>query len=128
MKQAAQLAAKHPDVPVILNHMGMPVDNDLSQWREGMQALAALPYVSVKISGLGFIDRAWTQDAVRPLILETIDRFGPERCAFASDFPTDRLFNSYAKALNTYDNITKDFSAGERDQLFAGTAGRIYRL
>jgi len=128
MQQAAALAAKHPDVPVILNHMGMPVDSDLTQWHEGLQALAALPHVAVKISGMGFIDRQWTAATMRPLILQLIETFGPERCAFASDFPTDKLFNSYAKALDAYDDITKDFSADERDTLFAGTAERLYRI
>ncbi|MGN6209265.1 amidohydrolase family protein [Asticcacaulis sp.] len=128
MQQAASLAARHPDVPVILNHMGMPVDADLTEWREGLQALAALPHAAVKISGMGFVDRQWTTASMRPMILQVIETFGPERCAFASDFPTDKLFNSYGKALDAYDVITKDFSADERDALFAGTAERIYRL
>ena len=128
MQQAAALAAKHPDVPVILNHMGMPVDADLTEWREGLQALATLPHAALKISGMGFVDRRWTMASMRPLILQVIETFGPDRCAFASDFPTDKLFNSYGKALDAYDDIIKDFSADERDALFAGTAERIYRL
>ncbi|ESQ88698.1 amidohydrolase family protein [Asticcacaulis benevestitus] len=133
MKQAAALAAKHPDVPVILNHMGMPVPDqhggfDLTEWRSGLAVLAALPHAAVKISGMGFVDRRWTTQTVRPLILQTIETFGPERCAFASDFPTDKLFNTYRRALDAYDEITKDFSADERDSLFAGTAERLYRL
>ena len=128
MLQAAALAAKHPDVHVILNHMGMPVDSDLTEWWEGLTALAALPHVAVKISGIGFVDRQWTVESMRPLILQVIETFGPERCAFASDFPTDKLFNTYGKALDAYDAITEDFSAGERDALFAGTAVRIYRI
>ena len=128
MLQAAALAAKHPDVPVILNHMGMPVDSDLTEWCEGLTALAALPHVAVKISGMGFVDRQWTVESMQPLILQVIETFGPERCAFASDFPTDKLFNTYGKALDAYDAITEDFSAGERDALFAGTTERIYRI
>ena len=128
MQQAASLAAKHPDVPVILNHMGMPVDTDLTEWREGLQALAGLPHAAVKISGMGFVDRQWTAASMRPLVLQVIEAFGTERCAFASDFPTDKLFNSYGQALDAYDDITKDFSADERDALFAVAAERIYRL
>lgn len=128
MRQAAALATRHPDVPVILNHMGMPADADLTEWRSGLKALATLPQAAVKISGMGFIDRQWTVERIKPLILLTIEAFGPTRCAFASDFPTDKLFNSYGKALDAYDEITKDFSADERDALFAGTAERLYRL
>jgi len=128
MQQAAALAARHPEVPVILNHMGMPVDADLTEWRAGLKALAALPHAAVKISGMGFVDLQWTMASMRPLILQVIETFGPQRCAFASDFPTDKLFNSYGKALDVYDDITKDFSADERDALFAGTAERIYKI
>jgi predicted TIM-barrel fold metal-dependent hydrolase len=108
--------------------MGMPVDSDLTEWREGLAALAALPHAAVKISGMGFVDRQWTMESVRPLILQAIEAFGPNACAFASDFPTDKLFNTYGKALDAYDDITKDFSDDERDALFAGTAERIYRI
>lgn len=128
MQQAAALAARHPEVPVILNHMGMPVDADLTEWRAGLKALAALPHAAVKISGMGFVDLQWTMASMRPLILQVIETFGPQRCAFASDFPTDKLFNSYSYALRAYDDITAGFSASERDALFATTAERIYRI
>jgi predicted TIM-barrel fold metal-dependent hydrolase len=45
MRDAATLAARHPEVPVILNHTGMPADKDaagLALWREGMRRLADL--------------------------------------------------------------------------------------
>jgi len=128
MEAAYRLAKANPDVPVSLNHMGMPVDGDLTQWRGGLDLLASLPHVAVKISGMGFIDRNWTSESMRPLVLEIIDRFGPGRCAFASDFPTDRLFNSYSSQLDFFASVTQDFSASERDALFAGTAERIYRI
>lgn len=128
MAGAYALAKRHADVPVILNHMGMPVDADLAPWRAGMALLASLPNVAVKISGLGFVDRAWTMESMRPLVLETIDLFGTGRCAFASDFPTDRLFNTYGHALMAFDAMTRDFSVNEREALFAGTAERLYRI
>ncbi len=131
MTQAYQLAKAHPDVPVILNHTGMPVDRDaagIAAWKSGMKLLATLPHVSTKISGLGFIDRRWTEDAMRPVVLETIEAFGIERSLFASDFPTDKLFNTYSRQLEFYDDLTRDFSASDRDALFAANAERIYRI
>jgi predicted TIM-barrel fold metal-dependent hydrolase len=47
---------------------------------------------------------------------------------FASDFPTDKLFNTYAKALDAFDAITAAFSADEREAMFAANAERIYRI
>ena len=56
MADAAALAHAYPDVLIILNHAGMPVDRDeegIRLWRRGMQQLAAAANVVVKISGLG---------------------------------------------------------------------------
>ena len=95
MPGLAALIERHPDIPVIINHMGMPVLTDadgLDDWRRGMKALAALPHVAVKLSGMGFIRRDWSLDHVGGLVRETIDLFGIDRCAFASDTPTDKLF------------------------------------
>lgn len=131
MRAIAKLAAKHPDVPVILNHAGMLIDADpaaLEEWRSGMRALAALPHVTTKLSGYGIVDHRWTAKSIRPLLLEAIEIFGTDRCLFASDFPTDKLFGSYNRTLEAFVNITAGFSADERDALFAGNALRIYGI
>jgi len=127
----AALAARHDDVPVVINHTGMPVDTDhegLALWRRGMKALAALPQVAVKISGLGFMHRNWTTEQIRPIVLETIEIFGVSRCMFASDFPTDRLFGDFDQHLTAYHQIVEDFTLDERKNLFAKNAARVYRL
>jgi predicted TIM-barrel fold metal-dependent hydrolase len=131
MPRVATIAARHPDVPVIINHMGMPVCTDadgLEDWRRGMKALAALPQVAVKLSGLGFIQRDWTLDTMRPLLLETTEMFSPDRILFASDFPTDRLFASFDACLSALDAATRDFSDDERRAMWGGNAQRIYRI
>ncbi|WP_342249858.1 amidohydrolase family protein [Sphingomonas sp. OTU376] len=127
----AGLIAKHPDIQVIIDHAGMaiPADEDgWAVWRQGMAALAALPNVAVKISGMGFTWRPWDLDRARPYVLETIELFGADRAMFASNFPTDKLFGSFDRHLGAYDAITFDFSADERLALFAGNANRLYRL
>jgi predicted TIM-barrel fold metal-dependent hydrolase len=122
------LIARHPDTPVIINHMGMMVPGEQAEWRAGMAALAALPNVSVKLSGIGFSDRRWTADLARDQIRAAIDLFGTDRAMFASDFPTDKLFGSFARHLDTYAEIVSDFSRQEQHALFAANANRIYRL
>lgn len=124
----AGLIAHHPEVQVILNHAGMAVPGEWDMWRAGMAALAVLPNVAVKISGMGFTHRPWSRADIQPYILQTIDLFGAERVMFASDFPTDKLFGSFAAHLDAYDACTASFSDGERSALFAGNANRLYRL
>lgn len=131
MPAAATLAAAHPDIPVIVNHAGMPVDRDeagLHAWREGMGALAAMDHVSVKLSGFGIVDRSWTIESIRPLVLETIEMFGTRRCLVASDAPTDKLFSSIGQVLDAYATILAEFSRDERRDMFGRSAARIYRL
>jgi predicted TIM-barrel fold metal-dependent hydrolase len=131
MAGLAPLIARHPEIPVIINHLGMPVATDregLTRWRHGLRALATMPHVAIKLSGLGFIHRDWTLDRIRPYLLEAIDLFGPDRCLFASDSPTDKLFAPIDRYLETYHAIVADFTDGERRAMFAGNANRIYRL
>lgn len=127
----AKLIERHPDIPVIINHAGMGVDLDAigtADWRDGMKALAALPHVSVKLSGMGFVYRPWSADVARARVLETIDIFGADRAMVASDFPTDRLFASFDETVGALADAISDFTADEQRALFAGNANRIYRL
>ncbi len=124
----ARLVARHPEVQVIVNHTGMAVPGEWEQWRSGMAALATLPNVATKLSGMGFTHRPWSLDQVRPYVLEAIEMFGAERAMFASDFPTDKLFGSFAAHLDAYAEITAGFTEAERRALFAGNADRLYRL
>ncbi|WP_051583535.1 amidohydrolase family protein [Sphingomonas sp. RIT328] len=131
MARLAALFARHPDTPVILNHLGMPILSDpegVAQWRAGLRALAALPQVAIKLSGLGFIDRHWTDALVRPLLAKAIDRFGPDRCLVASDSPTDTLFAPFDRCLTALADATAGFSLDERRAMWAGNADRLYRL
>ncbi|MGK6319531.1 amidohydrolase family protein [Sphingomonas sp. DT-204] len=131
MEPLAGLIAHHPDIAVIVNHMGMAVATDpdgFGDWRRGMRALAANRHVVTKLSGAGFVHRPWTIDQIRPLILEAIEIFGAERCLFASDFPTDKLFGSFDRHMEAYHAIVADFTGDEKRALFGGNANRVYRL
>lgn len=131
MATAAIIAARNPDVPMIVNHAGLPTDRDdagMARWRTGLRLLAAQPQVSIKISGLGITDRAWTPESLRPIVLECIDAFGTERAMFASDFPVESVHGSFDAFYSAFDAITADFSADERDRLFAANAEAIYRI
>ncbi|NIE65921.1 amidohydrolase family protein [Burkholderia sp. Ax-1719] len=132
MEEAAALARANPGVPLIVNHAGMFVDRNGVQgwraWRDGLRVLAACPNVSVKISGLAMFDHEWTVESLRPYVLETIDAFGAQRAMFASNFPVDRQFGTYADLWHAYASIVSDASESERTALFRGNAERIYRI
>jgi predicted TIM-barrel fold metal-dependent hydrolase len=131
MKPMAKLANANPGVTVYVEHTGMPYDHTQSgvaAWREGMRTLAAAPNVVCKVSGLGNTVPKWTEESIRPYVLEAIDIFGIDRCMFASNFPTDGAFSTMRAVWETFFSIAKSFTAEERDKLFAANAIRHYRL
>ena len=93
-----------------------------------MLSLATLDNVYVKISGLGMTDWDWTEDSFRPIILDTIDIFGPSRCMFGSNFPVDSLYASYDRLLTSIRSIIVDFSEEEQQQFLNKTASTFYRI
>ncbi len=123
----AGLIERHPETPVIINHAGMGVDG-ADDWHKGLKALAALPSVTIKLSGMGFVWRPLQPAAIRDRVRATIDLFGTDRAMIASDFPTDRLFASFDRTMGVLAEAVSDFTEPERRALFAGNANRIYRL
>jgi predicted TIM-barrel fold metal-dependent hydrolase len=131
MADALDLARAFPNTQIILNHTGMPRKRDpdyLEAWRNGMRTLATAPNVAAKISGLVMFHHDWTVELIRPVVLDTIEIFGVERCMFASNFPVDRLHADYRAIWRAFDEITADFSPDEWRKLFHDNAEVFYRL
>lgn len=132
MLEAAKLAQRYPDLVMVINHGGMYVDRagpeGWRQWRKGLGALARQPNVVIKLSGYAMLDHEWTSNSIRPLVYEALDTFGVERCMFASNFPVDSLYASYARVWEAYDHLVQDASTTERASLFVENARRIYHL
>jgi predicted TIM-barrel fold metal-dependent hydrolase len=123
LSEAARLARDFPDTTIVVHHAGLP-STDLSGWRAAMAALAPLPNMAVKISGLGNLDA----DARREVTLALIELFGARRCMFASNYPVDSLRDSFDSIWRTFDDITRGFSEDERRALFHDNAIRLYRM
>ncbi|MDP6821996.1 MAG: amidohydrolase family protein [Dehalococcoidia bacterium] len=131
LEMAARLASDIPEVPIILNHTGMPYASVAAarrQWDAGMRALASTRNVSVKISALGMTDPDWTADDIRPWVEGTIEIFGVDRCMFASNFPVDSMTSDYTTIWAAYDEITSGLPDADRQKLFHDNAVRYYRL
>lgn len=131
MSDAAVVARAHPEVPMIVNHSGMPRDRSpegVELWRQGLRVLAEQQQIALKISGFVMFDPDWTVDSIRPLVLEAIEIFGVQRCMFASNFPVDKVHRSYAAIFGAFRTITAAFSDAERRALFHDNAERLYRL
>ncbi len=129
--EAAELFARHPEVPVVLNHTGLPSDRSrggLEGWRAAVARLARLPQVAVKISGLGLPGRPWTVADNGPVVRTVLELFGTERCLFASNWPVDTLCAEFRTIFEGFLEITRDLPEAERRKLFFENACRVYRI
>ncbi len=129
--EALTVIDANPDVSVILNHAGMPCDktaDGFAAWQTGMRMLAERENVSVKVSGLGMLDNHWTIDSIRPYVHGVLDAFDIDRVMFASNFPVDKLFSTYADLWHAFFMLTADLSDDEKTKVFSANAERIYRI
>jgi predicted TIM-barrel fold metal-dependent hydrolase len=129
--EAAALARDFPKTQTILNHTGLPADRSpegIAGWREAMRTLAAEPNVAVKISGLGQPGRPWTVESNGPIVRETIEIFGVDRCMFASNFPVDGLCATLDTILSGFKEVVRDLPPADWQKLFCDNARRIYRI
>ncbi|KAA1189263.1 amidohydrolase family protein [Pseudohalioglobus sediminis] len=120
-----------PELRVVLCHCGSPWDQSpdgLADWGKGLRALAARPNTWCKVSGLGMFNPQWTDAALAPLITEVVDIFGPGRVMFGSNFPVDKLYNSYEALWRCYNAATSQYTATEREQMFYHTAADFYGI
>ena len=149
-KDYLQLAKAAPNTTMILDHFGTPLgvgayagkqEEIFQLWKEDIAAIAECPNVHAKLGGLAMPDNGfgWDRnerpptsdefvDVQRRYYLHTIDRFGPDRCMFESNFPVDKLSISYHVLWNGLKKIVADFSDDEKHAMFYGTAARVYRI
>ncbi len=107
-----EMVRRNPGTKFVLDHVAKRPRDD-GAWAEGVSALAELPNVTCKLSGLlTEFDPAGT--AARAL-----EWFGAERCMFGSDWPMCLLAGSYGDTLAV---------VGDDEDVLAGTAIRTYGL
>lgn len=126
---ARELVAACPDVSFVLDHCGNPpiASGDLSTWREDITALAALPNVVGKISGI--VNHAppnWTYDDLRPAVEHMIGSFGWDRVVFGSDRPVLTVNGSLTQWVTALKTIVAGASTDEQSALFHRNAERVY--
>ena len=63
-----------------------------------------------------------------PLMHYCIEKFGPDRCMFESNFPPDKVGCSYNILFNAFKRLSYKYSVSERESLFHTTATRTYKI
>ena len=126
------LAEACPDTQFVLDHCGVPAiaGGDFAGWAAAIDALASLPNVVCKISGVVAYCGP-DQDpeaAVRPYVEHCLERFGPDRVVWGGDWPVVNLRMQLPEWVAITTRLVAGLSEAEREKLFAGNAARVYRL
>ncbi len=157
LDDVAALAARFPDAPIVLDHLGTPVaaggpvadlglnEDERAQiagaWREGLARVAEHKNVHAKISGLampvmgfGFHKRAEPPslaelvDKLGPFVRHALDCFGEARCFFASNFPMDKVSLPYAQLFEAYAQLAAERGPQAPRALLRDNALRFYGI
>ena len=150
----ARLANAHPEVPIIVNHLGGKIDPNadpetIARWRACIDAIAGCPNAVMKCGGAqqrvgldweppfhmhqrkeGSLGSEELCDLLYPYYRYAIEAFGPERCMFESNFPVDKECVSYRTLWNLMKRVARKMGLSETEKasIFSGTAARVYRL
>lgn len=129
---AIEVVAEMPELRFVLDHGGKPeiAAGGYEAWYEQISALAELPNVAVKASGL--VTEAdhqhWTRVDIEPYLATLITEFGPGRVMFGSDWPVCTIAGGYQPVFDVFRAVAGHLSGPEQESVFAGTAQAWYRL
>ena len=148
----AKLASRFPNVTIIVNHLGGKIDPDadastVASWQRAIAAIAACPNTVMKVGGAQQRVGPWEPlfhmhkcptpigseelcELLFPYYAYAIEKFGPDRCMFESNFPVDKECVSYRTLWNAFKRIAAKagLSEAEKANIFSGTAACAYRL
>jgi L-fuconolactonase len=150
LPEIADFARAIPNLQIIINHIGGLIrtgpyagkdDEVLATWRRGIAAVAECPNVTIKLGGMGMprtgfdwhvrarpIGSEELAAAMAPYMNYCIEKFGPNRCMFESNFPVDKVSFSYHVMYNAFKRLSQGHSASERTAMLHDTAVRVYRV
>lgn len=135
---ARDLAKAAPETTLILDHCGVPdiAGNEApdgegwKQWQRDMVALAELPNLNVKLSGITVYasEDQRNSEGLRPYVDVLLDSFGPERMVWGGDWPVCNLGSGLPRWCELTRDLLAPLSEDERAKILVGTARRVYGL
>jgi L-fuconolactonase len=131
LPSAEYAATVVPDLTFVLDHAGKPpIATGVAQpWARDIRAFAARPNTVCKLSGL--VTEAGPGAATvafKPYAVVILEAFGAARLMFGSDWPVCLLASDYARVVELAQMLMAGLSATERENVFAGTAARVYGI
>lgn len=127
---AAELARACDSQRLVLNHCGVPdiAGGAFETWAAGIDMLAGLPHVSVKLSGISAYCAPGTSTAetLRPWVDHVLDRFGASRLVWGGDWPVVNLGSGLPEWIAITNRLLAGLSPQERAAIGSENARSIY--
>lgn len=127
MKQFEKIAARHPDLKLIVDHFALPMgrrDEDAFSDFDALLALARYPNVAAKASALAcYTSETYPFRGLHPYIRRAYEAFGPCRLLWGTDY--SRLPCSYRQAISFFTEEL-DFLSAEDKEWVMGRAASVW--
>ena len=150
LPQLLNLAKEVPDLPIIVDHIGGILligeyankkEEILKIWEKNISDLSECPNVEIKLGGLGMpitghdwhlrntpVGSEELANQMKYYLDYCIEKFGPQRGMFESNFPVDKVSFSYNVLYNAFKRYSKNYSKSERAAMFHDNAIRFYKV
>ena len=129
---ACKLAKACENTKLILNHCGVPdiAGDGLDPWRQDIKALAQIPNVICKLSGLMAYCAPGTSslETIEPYVDHVLNCFGPNRMVWGSDWPVVNLAKGLPEWIAVTRKILGKLSVDEASSIAYGTAQIVYKV
>lgn len=124
-------ARRYSQLSLVIDHGAKPPirHGALDPWRAGISALASLPQVHCKLSGL--VTEAstdWRPEDLQPYVNHLLASFGAARLMWGSDWPVVNLACDYPRWLAIARQLCGPVNEEDVAQLFERTARRFYDI
>ncbi|WP_210526171.1 amidohydrolase family protein [Rubellimicrobium arenae] len=127
---ATEVLAEVPRLRAVLDHLSKPriAHGELDPWRAQIDALASMPNVSCKVSGMVTEAGAdWTLYDFRSFVGHVARAFGPGRLMFGTDWPVCTLAASHAEVVLLARTLLSEmFGPEDLKQIFETNAAAFY--
>jgi len=135
LRALRRFANRHPGLNLVIDHAAKPfiARGEIEPWHGDMAALAVMPQVHCKVSGL-LTEAGERRDAasLQPYLQTLWVLFGPRRLLWGSDWPVLNLASDYAGwwelAHGLAERLYPPPQPDDLRALFGDNAARLYRL
>ena len=133
LDQAAGLAARNPDIVLVIDHLGLQQPfrppPPAEPWADlpKVLALASQPNIRIKISGACTLSHEpFPYNDIWDPVMRLIDAFGLDRCMWGTDWTRATELLTYKEGVAAF-RVTNRLSDNDRAKLMGGTLERVYK-